>query len=142
MKVTEYRFGRSFDIELAIGEDIRAAVAALCRNEGVETGVLTSGLGGFDRFCLSFPNTPSRDVRSWNGQILQLSAVQGFVSDGVPEIYATVTVDGSDPLTWSGRVEDGTARKFYCEMMLTELLPVSAKTSPQGRAALNPHTTP
>ena len=125
MKTTQYRIGRCYDLAFDLGEDIDRAVAELCRRENIDTGVITAGLGGFGRFCLSFPEPEGRSERSWQNVVLQLSSVQGDIINGRPELSAVVTVDGNEPLTWAGRVEPGSERLFYCELMLTELLPDS-----------------
>lgn len=123
MKIREYRMGRSFDIQLEYGEGIRQAVEQVCRAEGVAGGLVSAGLGGFGRFEMSFAGREARDRRSWADLVLQLSAVQGFILEGETLVSATVTIDGKEPLTWCGRVEDGCERLFYGELMLTELLP-------------------
>ncbi len=123
MRAASYHPGRSYDLTFERGEDINEAIRTLCRTEGIDEAVVTAGLGGFGHFCLEFPGIDAPTQRSWQDVVLQLSAVQGFVRGGEPQLTATVTVDGSDPLTWSGRVGDGSARLFYCELMLTELIP-------------------
>lgn len=123
MKTTQYRIGRCYDLTFEPGEDIDHAAAELCRRENIDMGAVTAGLGGFGRFCLSFPEQEGRSERSWKDVVLQLSSVQGIIAGGRPELSAAVTVDGNEPLTWAGRVEPGSERLFYCELMLMELLP-------------------
>lgn len=111
--------GRRFDLQLDYGEDLNQALLKLARREGIESAVITAGLGGFDRFALQYPEGHNQ----WKDCVLQLAAVQGLIVDGIPRVHAVVTLDGRDGITRVGRCRDGCHRLFYCEMMVQELIP-------------------
>lgn len=120
MQCNEVRVGRCYDVLLDYGEDINQALENLARKERIDTAVITSGLGGFDKFTLHYSAAPSQ---SWSDCVLQLASVQGMIVHGQPQVHAAVTLDGRDGITRAGRCGDNCTRLFYCELMVQELLP-------------------
>lgn len=121
MRCVEMKPGRSYDVLLKYSQGITEALRELVEKEGIENGYISAGLGGFDRFALRYAD--GAEAR-WDGAILQLSSVEGFIEDGRVQVYASVTQDGADKVTRGGLVEDGTTRMFYCELFVQELLPM------------------
>ena len=121
MLCQQMRIGRCFDLLLDYGEDINAALRDLSQREGISTAVISAGLGGFNRFVLSYSQRPG-DL--WEDQVLQLASVQGMILNGEPQVNAVVTLDGRDGITRAGRCEDGCKRLFYGQFLVQELLPL------------------
>lgn len=114
---------RVFNIILDLGEDILEELQKIIDGQNIKTGIIAAGLGGFNNYALCF-SSKDGDIkfgRRWNDMVLQLSSLQGFVENGIPHVHCSVSIDGEQAYTYTGHLDAGSTKFFYCQILLLEI---------------------
>ena len=129
MKYEIGRLGRSYNLLLDRGDDIQTEVQKTIRQEQITNGGVCAGLGGFADYGLSIlvgEHGEEKDF-TWANTILQLSSLQGILAQGSLELHSVVSLDAKQPDTFAGKNLPITKQKFYCQMMLWEIIHEESK---------------
>jgi predicted DNA-binding protein with PD1-like motif len=128
---------RTFMVVFRRGDDIIEELRALLKREGVETALITSGVGSLDVCNLhTISNTdlpPQERYFSLQGPI-EVGALQGSVAGGEPHIHVVVHHVAEDKV-YVGHLEPGSRCCFRLELGLVVLDGVKTKR------ALDPKTS-
>jgi len=115
--------GRVLFIHLTKGDDLVKSITQACKEAGIETGVLMSGIGSLRRFHYHYIQATSdepSDVYEIIERPLELAALQGIILEGKPHLHAVVSEEGTK--TYSGHVEDeGSEVQYLVEISILEV---------------------
>lgn len=123
MKYRTGRQGRCYNMLLDLGEDVIKEIQNLAEREGIRNGVISAGLGGFGKYGLLIPAIDEKAEKEqvWE-QTLQISSLQGCIREGKAEVYSVLSPDAPEPSAFAGKNMPVASRKFYCQMMICEVL--------------------
>jgi len=115
--------GRVLFLHLTKGDDLVKSIVEACKEAGLETGVVMSGIGSLRRFHYHYiqatTDEPS-DVYEIIENPLELAALQGIILEGKPHLHAVVSEAGTK--TYSGHVEDeGSEVQYLVEISILEV---------------------
>jgi predicted DNA-binding protein with PD1-like motif len=114
---------RTLMISFRRGDDIIAELRALCKREGVDAALITSGIGSFDVCKLhTITNTglpPEERYFTLEGPI-EVGSLLGSVAGGEPHIHVVVH-DVAHDKVYVGHLEPGSRCCFRVELGLTIL---------------------
>jgi len=120
---------RTFMVTFRRGDDIIEELRALFKKEGIESALITSGIGSLDVCKLhTITNTglpPQERYFSLEGPI-EVGALQGSVAGGEPHIHVVVH-DVAQDKVYVGHLEPGSRCCFRLELGLTVLDGVKTK---------------
>jgi len=115
--------GRVLLIHLTNGDDLVQSIEAACKDAGIVTGVLLSGIGSLRRFHYHYilsTNDKPDDVYEVIESPLELAALQGIILEGKAHLHAVVSEGGTK--TYSGHVEDeGSEVQYLVEISILEV---------------------
>ena len=124
--------GRVLLLHLTKGDDLVKSISKGCADAGIETGIVTSGIGSLRKFHYHYIMATSdepKDVYEVIEKPLELVALQGIILEGKPHLHAIVSESGTK--TYSGHVEDeGSETQYLVEISVLEI-----KDMPIGRRA-------
>jgi predicted DNA-binding protein with PD1-like motif len=118
------RFGRTFLVEVAPGEDILAAVEAAVAENNVTDAVFLSGIGDLDccnsHFAAKDENGKYKDFPlRWENVPMTLSGVQGFIEKGRCHLHGVI---GNDQECWTVHFHEGCTCLTSFRLVFAELL--------------------
>ena len=120
---------RTFMVTFRRGDDIIEELRALFKKEGIESALITSGIGSLDVCKLhTITNTglpPQERYFSLEGPI-EVGSLQGSVAGGEPHIHVVVHDVAQDKI-YVGHLEPGSRCCFRLELGLTVLDEVKTK---------------
>ena len=120
---------RTFMVTFRRGDDIIEELRVLFKKEGIESALITSGIGSLDVCKLhTITNTglpPQERYFSLEGPI-EVGALQGSVAGGEPHIHVVVH-DVAQDKVYVGHLESGSRCCFRVELGLTVLDGVKTK---------------
>jgi predicted DNA-binding protein with PD1-like motif len=123
---TASKRGRVFLLRLDRGDLCLESIETLIQQEGLQNGVVTSGIGTFDRTTLHMVTTtgfpPVEHFETWTDLPLEVMSIDGLIIDTVPHLHCTVA---DTQRAYGGHLEYGCRTLYLCEIMIEELLDVS-----------------
>jgi hypothetical protein len=115
--------GRVLFLHLTRGEDLVKSITEACKDAGIETGVVMSGIGSLRRFHYHYIKDTAdepTDVFEVIEGPLELAALQGLVLEGKPHLHAVVSEAGTK--TYSGHAEgEGSEVQYLVEVSILEV---------------------
>jgi len=109
-------------VRLDYGDDFHKCIEQVAREKDVQTGVIVSGIGTFDRATIhhithtEFP--PEDRFVEMEGPI-ELCSVQGVIADYKPHLHCTMAVRGREP--FDGHLEPGCNILYLGEVVIAKL---------------------
>ena len=115
--------GRILLIHLTKGDDLVKSIIDACRENGIETGVVLSGIGSLRRYHYHYIKD-TKDVPTDIFEVvegpLELVALQGLIIEGIPHLHGVVSQAGTK--TYSGHFEEeGSEVQYLAEIAIQEI---------------------
>ena len=115
--------GRILMIHLTKGDDLVTSIINACKEAGIETGVVLSGIGSLRRYHYHYIKD-TKDIPTDVFEVvegpLELVALQGMIIEGIPHLHGVVSEAGTK--TYSGHVEDeGSEVQYLVEISILEV---------------------
>jgi len=106
-------------VRLDYGDDFLERIEQVAKEQGIQSGVVLSGIGTFDRARIhyithtDFP--PEDEVVEMEGPI-ELCSVSGIIADYKPHLHCTMAVRGKEP--FAGHLEPGCRTLYLGEVVI------------------------
>ena len=123
--------GRVLLLHLTVGDDVRQCIEDACKKNGIQTGVVTSGIGSMRKIYYHYTAATTEkpeDVYETVEKPMELVSLQGIVLEGEPHLHMLATEGGHN--VYSGHMELGCEVQYLVEISVTEV-----KDMPLGRRA-------
>lgn len=137
MKTFAFADARVLLVRLDRGDDLLAALQALCEAEGVQAGTI-EGIGAVEEAVLGwYDQAAGRYLEQRFGRGMEITALLGNVSlrDGVPFVHAHLTLADGEGRCFGGHLMPGT-RVFACELCLRAFAGEAPVRQPDGPTGL------
>lgn len=124
--------GRVHLLHLTHGDDLLKCIRQACKELGIKTGIVTSGIGSMRKTVYHYTDAKTekpKDIHITIDNIAELVSLQGIILEGEPHLHALFT-EGGGEVCHGAHVEEG------CEVMyLVEISIIEAADLPVGRRA-------
>ena len=115
--------GRILLIHLTKGDDLVKSIIDACKENGIVTGVVISGIGSLRRYHYHYIKD-TKDVPTDVFEViegpLELVALQGLIIEGIPHLHGVVSQAGIK--TYSGHFEEtGSEVQYLAEIAIQEI---------------------
>lgn len=122
-QVRQVRYGRTFVVDVAPGEDILACVEAAVAEHQVTDAVFLSGIGDLNccnsHFAQKLEDGSYMDFPlSWQDTPFTLSGVQGFIEQGRCHLHGVI---GNDRECWTVHFHEGCTCLTSFRLVFSEL---------------------
>ena len=115
--------GRVLLLHLTKGDDLIKSIEQGIKEAGIQSGVVTSGIGALRKFRYHYITTTSdesTDVFETIEKPLELVCLQGIILEGRPHLHGMVSAYGSE--SYSGHVEEGCEIQYLAEISILEIM--------------------
>ena len=115
--------GRVLFVHLTHGDDILKCVRQACKEAGITTGILSSGIGSTRQIIYHYPDSLTEkplDIEVKVDRISELVSMQGIILEGEPHLHAMLTEKGGG-ICHGAHVEEGCEIMYLCEISIIEV---------------------
>lgn len=109
-------------VRLDYGDDFLQCIEDVARAKDIQTGVIVSGIGTFDRARIHYithTSFPGEDKIVELAGPIELASVQGIIADYTPHLHCSMAVRGDEPFI--GHLEPGCTTLYLCEVVIARL---------------------
>lgn len=114
--------GRILFIHLDKGDDVLKSIAEASEKNGIQTGIVTSGIGSLQQVSYHYIGATSdkpQDEYLTLQKPLELVSLQGIILEGKPHLHAMVAEEGKK--CHAGHMEEGCLVQYLAEVSIIEV---------------------
>lgn len=118
---TAQEVGRTFIVRLERGDYLREAIIDMIQKEGIQNGIVTSGIATFDEVNIRMANTYGFPIKYDTHHLrepLELANLDGTIINQEPHLHGTV---GNGEHTWAGHLMDECRILYLAEIVIQEV---------------------
>ena len=127
--------GKVLLLHLDKGEDVMTAITEAAVKNGIQTGIVTSGIGSLRQASYHYIGTtadkPSDEYVTIQ-KPLELVCLQGIILEGKPHLHALIAEEGSK--SHAGHMEVGCIVQYLAEISIVEVadMPLARRAGQYG----------
>lgn len=112
-------------VQFKYGDLLLEGVNEVIRKEGIQNGIVLTGLGTLDRCRMHYVATvdfPAQDtMQEWKDEPIGIASMSGIIANGQPHIHMVISTYSGDSKAFTGHLEMGCRVLYRVEMAIMEI---------------------